>query len=457
MSWFILDLISVIPFDLIFTGGDILVLVRLSKLHKLYKLVRITKLMRALRVSRSQNNIWAYLLELLRLNPAVLRIGGNTFGIIVFCHLGACLWYFVATTDSSTDTWVWRLGMQDSTQFELYLISLYWITQTVITVGYGDVPAFTVGERIIAIFAMFAGVIFFSLTVGTLTSLLSDIDKKNQDYESKVNVLMQIKEKYKVKDEVINRVRNTLKFGIFKGQEDFEELLETLPHELAIKLGMVIYEPLVENIYFFDDKPEELIRAVGPHLKSVVFAKGDKIYVKGEYSNEIYFIKEGSVSLVVPEYFNQVCMTVNKGGYFGEVELIHGTSRYFTFLANADCELLSLEKKHFMKIFFKDFRNIGLMIKEEAESKLVKQRNVYNTVCEIINTAEEERKKLDELSKHLKEILSSKHISKEAKFIRKSRARGSLKSASNLQTDSKLKTESKVNERAVKDSFIEVF
>lgn len=45
------------------------------------------------------------------------------------------------------DNWVIRLGYSDYSPWEKYLISLYWTIQTVVTVGYGDLPAVTSTER----------------------------------------------------------------------------------------------------------------------------------------------------------------------------------------------------------------------------------------------------------------------------------------------------------------------
>lgn len=425
--WFWIDLVSVFPLDLIIDQGNLLILIRLSRLHKLYRLFKVARLARAAKAVRSQNNIWSYLLELLRLNPSVIRISMNSFAIIFFCHLFACLWYFMATIVEDKDSWVIRLEMQDRDIFDLYLLSLYWIVQTVITVGYGDVPAITVSERIIAICAMFAGVIFFSLTVGTLTSLLTDMDKKNKDYENKLTVLTQIKEEYKIGNETFDKVRLALKYGIFKGQEDFEELLTYIPNKYANELARILYAPKIEGVDFFDDLPDELIRRLGPHLKELTFEKGDKVYQRGDYAIEMFFVVTGSVSLVIPHHNNTPCMTVKQGGYFGEIELIYGTPRYFTYIADSHTTLMSLEKKEFVDSFFQNFVSIGTAMKDEADERLLRQRSVYNTICEIIATHVSDQARLSELGRNLKDVLDpNKKIGSEGRFIRRERSRSSL-------------------------------
>lgn len=56
---------------------------------------------------------------------------------------------------------------------------MYWAFQTVTTVGFGDVPALTVSEKILALFWMAFGVGFYSFTVGNLTSIIASLDAQS--------------------------------------------------------------------------------------------------------------------------------------------------------------------------------------------------------------------------------------------------------------------------------------
>lgn len=45
------------------------------------------------------------------------------------------------------NNWRYRLNYMDKTTAELYVASLYWTIQTVVTVGYGDFAAVTKFEK----------------------------------------------------------------------------------------------------------------------------------------------------------------------------------------------------------------------------------------------------------------------------------------------------------------------
>ena len=57
-SWFFIDLIAIIPFDMIF--GDVsakrVQMIKISKLTRLYRLVRLARMLRLLKMFHVQNN-----------------------------------------------------------------------------------------------------------------------------------------------------------------------------------------------------------------------------------------------------------------------------------------------------------------------------------------------------------------------------------------------------------------
>ena len=69
------------------------------------------------------------------------------------------------------------------------MTSFYFTVTTITTVGYGDMSASTLGEQIICIFIMLAGVIGFAMASGALTNFISRTDSKSESYEQKMAIL----------------------------------------------------------------------------------------------------------------------------------------------------------------------------------------------------------------------------------------------------------------------------
>lgn len=110
-----------------------------------------------------------------------------------------------------------------------YLAAFYWVAQTSVTVGYGDIYPVNALERYkigrfvfyssfrgICIVLMLFGAFVYSLTVGSLSSLLSKLDSKNEAFAAKMSVLSRIGQQYHLDSAMYNRIRKALKYGLSK-------------------------------------------------------------------------------------------------------------------------------------------------------------------------------------------------------------------------------------------------
>lgn len=57
------------------------------------------------------------------------------------------------------------------------------------TVGYGDITAYTVEERLLALAWMICGVGFYSFTIGNLSSIIEAIDKRQARLQEKLQAM----------------------------------------------------------------------------------------------------------------------------------------------------------------------------------------------------------------------------------------------------------------------------
>jgi hypothetical protein len=93
--------------------------------------------------------------------------------ILILTHIVSCLWIFLALIEEE-ETWMdayFQHHVPDG--FELYITSFYWAFTTIDTVGFGDVVAVTVPEKIFCIVWIFVGVAFYSYCISTLTNILT--------------------------------------------------------------------------------------------------------------------------------------------------------------------------------------------------------------------------------------------------------------------------------------------
>ena len=177
-GWFTIDLVSILPLDLMFNVGGFSKAIRLAKIGRLLKLVKLTKLFRVLKLMRDQSKILSYINHFTKTSSGYERLTFFCLVFFILCHICACLWIIVATmTDPKyKGTWVAASDASKLSNPDLYVLSLYWTVTSITTVGYGDISGTNTIERIFCAIVMVIGVIAFSFANGALTSIISASD-----------------------------------------------------------------------------------------------------------------------------------------------------------------------------------------------------------------------------------------------------------------------------------------
>ncbi len=70
------------------------------------------------------------------------------------------------------DNWITGSNFESSGNYKLYNAAFYFTVTTMVTVGYGDITAKNLGERIFCIFLMFFGVFTFTFGTGIIASII---------------------------------------------------------------------------------------------------------------------------------------------------------------------------------------------------------------------------------------------------------------------------------------------
>lgn len=88
----------------------------------------------------------------------------------------ACFWIFsTQLVDQDEINWISNNDtFQNQTDLELYVTSFYFMVTTITTVGYGDISGTNIFERVVCIILMVMGVVFFSISSGNITSIISN-------------------------------------------------------------------------------------------------------------------------------------------------------------------------------------------------------------------------------------------------------------------------------------------
>ena len=371
-GWMALDILSAIPLNLIISGSHWGAMTKLVKFPRMYRVVKVAKIMRVSSLSQKLSSIGC--LEFLsHLSLQTKRLLYFFMSFTLLCHLLTCLWFFISSLNPEMN-WVLKYHFTDKTSFEQYSASLYWVVTTLATVGYGDITASNSTERAMCILVMLLGVFFYSYTVGTISNIMSGLDRELQKVNSKLLILQNIRREFKLGKKLTKRIIDSLKLNKSSTSEDFSDLLKNLPRRLSLQLNFTINKKLMQKSNkFFRKKPIAFITIVLECLKSIKLPLKEVIFSKGDVSNEIYFISKGEISIYDEFRKNEINFEVlTEGEYFGEDGVLLNENRLFYSKTTRVAELMILGKDSLIEAL-----NVFPYLREEMAKEANKRKINY--------------------------------------------------------------------------------
>ena len=194
---------------------------------------------------------------------------------------------------------------------------MYFIITTFSTVGYGDISASNVSEKVFCIVIMIVGVTAFAAGTSTLTNLLQTYEIENKAISEKLDVLNRIKKEYYLPLKLYENVKKSIKYQHNNDIEDMVQFLDTLPQDLKVEVSLFIFESTFKQFEFFYDRPVSFITWICPLLKPLIKLKDQYVFFEGDDISCIYFMQNGNAGYVLPRHQNVMYIRLNPGLYFG--------------------------------------------------------------------------------------------------------------------------------------------
>jgi potassium voltage-gated channel Eag-related subfamily H member 8 len=92
---------------------------------------------------------------------------------IIIEHISSCIWIMIGKIDQeSKSNWIYKQGLVDSSNWDVYVTSMYFTFTTIITVGYGDISGVSNVEKFFCMGLMFLGGFMYSLLTGLLSTIV---------------------------------------------------------------------------------------------------------------------------------------------------------------------------------------------------------------------------------------------------------------------------------------------
>ncbi|MBI4444071.1 MAG: cyclic nucleotide-binding domain-containing protein, partial [Acidobacteria bacterium] len=208
-------------------------------------------------------------------------------------------------------------------------------------------------ELIYTIFTTLLGVGVFGYVIGSMASLLANIDParvRHQEAVERVKAFMKYRQ---IPFGLQTRVLDYYEY-LWEKRLGYDELLavSTLPPSLKTEVSLFLNREIIQKVPLFRTASEEFIRAIALEMQPVIFLPGDYILRAGDSGEEMFFISQGAVEVVSADE-QVVYATLAPGQFFGEMALILDQPRTASVRAVDYCDLYMLRKSSLERILLR--------------------------------------------------------------------------------------------------------
>ncbi|XP_053326715.1 potassium voltage-gated channel subfamily H member 8-like [Spea bombifrons] len=334
-TWFFVDLIAALPFDLLYAFSV-----------NVYFGVHLLKTVRLLRLLRLLQKLDRYS----QYSAVVLTLLMSMFALLA--HWMACVWYFIGQREIEVNDIGWlhefskRLGVPYShgekhqgnsslltngthggNMSELiggpplrssYITSLYFALSSLTSVGFGNVSANTDAEKIFSICTMLIGALMHAVVFGNVTAIIQRMYSRRSLYHTRTKDLKDFIRVHRMPKQLKQRMLECFQttWSVNNGI-DANELLRDFPDELRADIAMHLNKEILQ-LPIFESASRGCLRSLSLSIKTSFCAPGEYLIRQGDALQAIYFVCSGSMEVLKD---NTVLAILGKGDLIGSDNL----------------------------------------------------------------------------------------------------------------------------------------
>ncbi|KAI7795656.1 hypothetical protein IRJ41_002465 [Triplophysa rosa] len=317
---------------------------------------------------------------------------------------------------------------------QLYLVSFYFATTTMCSIGFGDIYPHETLSKTITIFVIIAAMLFWGWLSGTITAMLANTDAVRSAYTKRTESMKLFLKSHNITGPLYESVARFYTFRWIRTKGiDQDKLFEYLPTSLVGDISTILYADFIAKVFglniqreerqesethvlsslnikragklnkpFFEmmltkDCREDLetdgcfIRLLARKIYPSLYRANDYICKRNDFGDEMYYIEKGEVDVLSNNELT-VVVKLKAGQYFGERNLLLGEPRAASLRAATNCDLYVLSKKSLDETFqyypaiYKQLQRASAMMKEQLhkEDRCVKMSKKPKSAVEVV-------------------------------------------------------------------------
>lgn len=299
-GWFLFDVLSSLPWEQMISQNSHIPTTSIVALLKIPRVLRVVKVLRLLKVLRMARltNLPAVMSKVDGLtNRPMVQLGTQCAMVCMLLHWIACVWYWIATIGSDGG-WVSASGLAAEADSHKYVAALYFAVSTVATVGFGDITAVTLREKVVATITMLIGATIFGYMLSSISVMVSAASSTRARMAAKRRGVDDFLTHRKVPRALSEKVKAYYDYVVEREvQADEADIIQGLSASLRTQIVLHLYAEALEKVPFFRGQHPQFITSIVTALQLEFYAPGDIVVRQGDMGDAMYFLAQGSLEV----------------------------------------------------------------------------------------------------------------------------------------------------------------
>ena len=283
--------------------------------------------------------------------------------LLTVIHVFSCFLWLTGTLQPPGQSWIDVAEIRDKSQIIQYFHTYYYVTTTVLTIGYGDIHPYSFPEICFVIVIEAVGTFYYNFLVANLVSIVADPTRTAfiNRYQKIYSYFHQRGVSEDIMHEILRYIDYTWEND--RDQADFYQTAQKLPESLQKKIAVALHMEIFNKVPAFKNLPLETLEEIGFALRPRIFTPGDFLLKAGQVSNKVYFVTVGKVDVL--NAFGSFIKSFDgsTGTVFGESSFLNGTEEVTCVIAETYVEAYELLKEDFDAI--EGIRQIFINLRRE--------------------------------------------------------------------------------------------
>ncbi|KAL4436275.1 hypothetical protein ABPG74_015866 [Tetrahymena malaccensis] len=284
--------------------------------------------------------------------------------ILFFTHIFSCIWIYTGESTSEQNNWISYTRLQDEEWYIIYLKAYYFVTVTMVTVGYGDIVPVNYIEILIAIIIMLISCGIFAYALNQIGIIFEELQSQSRQSQKYFMILNNYMEQRNISFSLQYQIREYLDYYWKESKQNksqleqqiLSQLSETLKQSLLIEANKIILKDSPIFNYNFTDK---LLQKTLPLIQEMHCTPEQIIFSQHQVDHhDIYFIEKGKIELFTiinqkkrnNSGLHKSLKVLEKGSSFGEQSFFTGTERKISARSLDFTKLLYIRRQDFIDL-----------------------------------------------------------------------------------------------------------